>query len=124
MEIIKSGEEISHLFKTGERYQCPYLTFIVGKRSSKIDKEKQRDQSYNGRVAFIAGKRIGNSVFRNSARRRMRALCRDLEGPWPELDVIFLAKPSIVSVSYNKALKVCDHTLQRFVLGDKKVKGK
>lgn len=66
-----------------------------------------------GRVAFIAGKKLGNAVWRNSAKRRMRALCRDLGGPWPGFDVVFLAKSSLTSATYSKVLNACDKTLQR-----------
>ncbi len=73
--------------------------------------EKQHDQI--GRAAFVAGKKLGNAVWRNTSKRRMRALCRDLGGPWQGYDVIFLAKSNILRVSYSKVLKVCEDTLKR-----------
>lgn len=105
MEIIKSSVEISSLFTRGKRLHTPYLTFIV------LRGEKQHGLS--GRVAFIAGKKTGNAVWRNSAKRRMRSLCRDLGGPWQGYDVIFLAKSDIVRASYSKVLAACDNTLKR-----------
>lgn len=66
-----------------------------------------------GRVAFVAGKKLGNAVWRNSAKRRMRALCRDLGGPWVGYDVIFLAKSPLTAVSYSKVLNACGKALQR-----------
>lgn len=105
MEIIKSSAEISSLFTQGRRLHTPYLTFIV------LRNEKQHDLT--GRVAFVAGKKLGNAVWRNSAKRRMRSLCRDLHGPWHNYDVIFLAKSNIVRASYSKVLAACDNTLKR-----------
>ena len=64
-----------------------------------------------GRVAFIAGKRNGNAVWRNAAKRRLRALCRDLGGPWPNFDVIFLAKKPLLKASYSKVMNACEETL-------------
>lgn len=103
MEIIKSSIEISSLFKDGRRLHTPYLTFIVLK--------KQHD--HIGRAAFLAGKKLGNAVWRNAAKRRLRSICFELEGPWQNYDVIFLAKSNIVRVSYSKVLDVCSDTLRR-----------
>ena len=105
LETIKSNTEISSLFTHGKRLQTPYLTFIV------VRNEKQHDPS--GRAAFIAGKKLGNAVWRNGAKRRMRAVCRELGGPWRGYDVIFLAKSNIVRASYSKVLAACDDTLKR-----------
>lgn len=99
METIKSHEDISNLFSQGKRIRTPYLTFIVSPR-------KQHDPS--GRVAFIAGKKLGNAVWRNAAKRRMREVCRAMGGPWSGYDVIFLAKARINDVSYSKVLASCD----------------
>lgn len=69
-----------------------------------------------GRVAFIAGKKLGNAVWRNKAKRRMRALCKECKGPWDKYDVIFLAKSQINEVSYSKVLDTCNDLLQNSVL--------
>ena len=87
LETIKSRGDISDLFSCGKRLHTPYLTFIVLPT-------KQHGQQ--GRVAFIAGKKSGNAVWRNSAKRRMRAVCHELGGPWAGYDVIFLAKSGIM----------------------------
>ena len=81
METIKSSQEISDLFSRGRRLNTPYLTFIG---------VPQKQHGLHGRVAFIAGTKLGNAVWRNTAKRRMRALCRELEGPWQSYDVIFI----------------------------------
>ena len=65
----------------------------------------------SGRVAFIAGKRNGNAVWRNSAKRRMRAVCQELGGPWNGYDVIFLAKKSILEAPYSKVKNSCELAL-------------
>lgn len=92
---IKSNTDISAVFSRGKRYNSSGMTFIVLEAA-------QHDLS--GRVAFIAGKKNGNAVWRNAAKRRMRALCDELEGPWPGFDVILLAKRNILKMSYHRLL--------------------
>ena len=87
---IKSSDEFSFIFGSGKRYHTPYFSILV--------LEKQHD--HQGRVAFIAGKKLGNAVWRNRAKRRMRAVCRELNGPFPGYDVIFLAKRNVASGDY------------------------
>jgi ribonuclease P protein component len=104
LETIKSRADISDLFSRGKRLHTPYLTFIV---------LPAKQHGPGGRVAFIAGKKLGNAVWRNSAKRRMRAVCQDLGGPWAGCDVIFLAKSSLTRCTYSKVLAACDETLKR-----------
>ena len=66
-----------------------------------------------GRAAFIAGKKLGNAVWRNRAKRRMRALCRDLNGPFPDHDVIFLAKKRVTEAPYKKMLAETKKAIQK-----------
>lgn len=73
--------------------------------------EKQHDPS--GRVAFIAGKKQGNAVWRNAAKRRMREICRASGGPWQGYDVIFLAKSGIMKASYSKVLTACADAVKK-----------
>ena len=105
MDIIKSSADISFLFQKGRRLGTPYLTLIVMK------KDEQHD--LDGRVAFIAGKKLGNAVWRNKAKRRMRGLCRDLNGPFSPYDTIFLAKAKINDAPYDAVLKASRKALQK-----------
>ena len=105
---IKSSADISLLFSQGKRFSTPFLTVIVLKRNNQHDHEL-----LHGRVAFIAGKKLGNAVWRNRAKRRMRELCRDLGGPWEGYEVIFLAKSSVAEATYSKVLTVCKNALSR-----------
>ena len=109
MDTIASSADISVLFAQGKRSHTPYLTLIV------LRNEKQHDPS--GRVAFIAGKKLGCAVWRNSAKRRMRAIVCDLGrasgGPWKGYDVIFLAKSGIMKADYSKVLAACADAVKK-----------
>ena len=105
MDTITSSADISGLFARGKRSHTPYLTLIV------LRNEKQHDP--RGRVAFIAGKKQGNAVWRNAAKRRMREACRAVGGPWTGYDVIFLAKSGIMKASYSKVLTACSDAVEK-----------
>ena len=104
LETIRSNEEISNIFSHGKRASNRFITFIYDGSSSEHD--------HFGRVAFIAGKRNGNAVWRNSAKRRMREIYRALNGEWKKYDILFVAKPPLLRESYSKVLSACDKTLK------------
>ena len=94
MDIIKSSTDISDLFLRGRRIYTPHITLIVASR------KYGRMENSNGRVAFIAGKKNGNAVWRNAAKRRMREICRQQQLDKKERDIIFLAKKDILNYSF------------------------
>ena len=104
MKTIRSSTEISTLFICGKRIHTPYLTFI-------ISQSMQHDR--NGRVAFIAGKKLGGAVWRNSAKRRMREICRTLNGPWKTYDIIFLAKKNVTNAPFDQVIHSCFKALSQ-----------
>lgn len=101
---IKSSTEVSDIFSQGERIDTAFITLLVSPRRGPM-----------GRVAFVAGKRNGCAVWRNSAKRRMREICRELGGPWDEYDVVFLAKRKIMKPAYSKVLRTCRKGVDSFV---------
>jgi len=103
MEIIKSSEEISNIFSHGVRYKTRDIVFVVLKR------KEQHDQV--GRVAFIAGKKQGNAVWRNRAKRRMRGVCRDINVPLDGFDVLFVARSGIESSDYKDMVRRSERAL-------------
>ncbi len=105
MDIIKSSAEISSLFSNGQRFNTPYFTLIV------LSDEKQHGRE--GRAAFVAGKKNGNAVWRNRAKRRLRAVCRATDGPYFGYDVIFLAKRSIDVPSFKELESACSKALSK-----------
>lgn len=109
MEIIKSSDDISEIFSSGKKYSNSFVSFIFKERA----KDALTQHGLHGRVAFIAGKKWGNAVWRNSSKRRLRELCRSLNGPWEGYDVLFVAKPSLLEASYSKVLSTCEKTLMK-----------
>lgn len=106
MDTIKSSADITVLFSQGRRFHTSGLTLIVLPTGD-------RSEVRSGRVAFIAGKKSGNAVWRNSAKRRLRALCHEVGGPWPGYDVLFLAKQPILNEAYDMVCKDLQHKIRQ-----------
>ena len=103
---IKSSADISLLFSQGKRISTPFITVLAMKRSDRHDHDRN-----HGRVAFIAGKKLGCAVWRNAAKRRMRAIAHDLGAPWDGYDVVLMARSSILKASYAKVSNSCETAL-------------
>ena len=97
VKTIKASSEITDLFERGRRVNTPDISLIVLRN--------QRRHDHEGRVAFIAGKKLGNAVWRNRAKRRMRSACFDLGGPFQAFDVLFVAKKNTSDVPYGNIVE-------------------
>lgn len=114
MDTIKSNSEISRIFSSRRRYSNQFATFIVEEaKELRTDEGKAKQHGPRGRVAFIAGKRLGGAVWRNSAKRRMREIYRANSSFLEGLDVLFVAKKPILTASYSKVLTTCEQTMRR-----------
>lgn len=106
LETIKSSTEISQLFAQGKRLNGSYISLLVQPCRPAHDR--------SGRVAFIAGKKNGNAVWRSQAKRRMREVARTLGGPWEGFDVVFIAKRATTEQMYSKVLRQAENLLQAY----------
>lgn len=87
MSTIKSSREIDSIFQAASRIAHPLLIVLV------LQTPEGRD--HNGRVAFVAGKRLGNAVVRNRCKRVLRAALQRRGGAWPGYDVALIARPGL-----------------------------
>ncbi len=99
MSTIKSSREIDRIFQQATRVAHPLIIVLVSATP------EGRDQS--GRVAFVAGKKLGNAVHRNRCKRVLRASLRRVGGPWPGSDVAIIARPGLGEANFTSV----DHAL-------------
>lgn len=93
MKRIKSSREIEYFFKNGIWYNSPFVKILV------LDKTMERDRF--GRVAFIAGKKIGSAVKRSRAKRLLRESAKDCL-PVSHHDIIVIATHKTPYASLNE----------------------
>ena len=103
METIRSSADVTRVFKQGKRFGRGPGMLIV------LEKEQHGEP---GRVAFVAGKKLGNAVWRNRAKRRMRAACRELGGPWDGHDIVFIAGRRTNEVPFAKMVRGYRETIR------------
>ena len=100
---IKSKERITELFSQGSTFQSAgflALYSFMGKKSDFNDgipelcghKVSDSPALPTGKIAFIAGKKLGAAPLRSRAKRRLREAVRVAGGPWDNYDVALVAK--------------------------------
>jgi ribonuclease P protein component len=86
MGTIKSSREIDNVFREAKRSAHPLIIVLVT--------STPEGRGRTGRVAFIAGKKLGNAVIRNRSKRVLREAARRCKGPWEGYDILLIARPS------------------------------
>lgn len=87
MTTIKSSREIDSVFRAARRVAHPLFILLIA--------QTPEGRGLEGRVAFVAGKKLGKAVLRNRCRRVMRESVRRVGGPWAGWDVVLVAKAAV-----------------------------
>ena len=99
LTTVRSTREIDEVFRRGARSVDEMLTVF--------SLETPERYGAHGRVVFIAGRKVGNSVIRNRCKRLIREAARRSQGPWSGRDVAFIARPGLLrsdAVSLDRSL--------------------
>ena len=109
MSTIKSTREIDTIFRTATRVAHPLLIALIA--------HTPEGRGRTGRVAFVAGKKLGAAVLRNRSRRVMRETARRAAAPWPGSDVVLIARPGAATASPAELDAALEGILSRSGLG-------
>jgi len=101
--VIKSSQEIGSIMKEGRRTATPFFSLIY--------KELTEEGSGEGRVAYIAGRKNGNAVWRNKAKRKLRAAWQQQEGVLAHYDILLVAHRRIVKYGANEIAQTLNDAL-------------
>ena len=91
MQTLTAAGEIDSLFKTGRRGSTGPLVVISAITPAR--------RGPDGRVLFVAGKKVGGAVVRNRCKRVLREAARRAGAPWPGFDVAIVARVTAASAS-------------------------
>ena len=112
---LKKRSEFVRIAKRGKKWVSANLIVQAMQRpfsccDSHLDHESGSLEENAGsdsrtviRVGFTASKKVGNAIFRNRAKRRMRAIVRDLAPKLadPNLDYVLIARHTTPEVDYQ-----------------------
>jgi len=94
-DTIKSKDRITWLFDHGSRYAGTGFFSLYGPGENKEGKNTEL-----GRVAYVAGKKLGTAPRRSRAKRRLREAARAAGAPWSGFDVVLVAQRSIYEAEF------------------------
>lgn len=101
--VLRNKKDFSKIYKNGKSVGDRYIVLFYRKNYL----------NYN-RKAFLASKKVGNSVSRNRARRLMKESVRLLDFHLPEgYDYIFIARNTILGKSYQDVSRSVKSALKR-----------
>ena len=102
-EVLRNKSDFSSIYRTGKSVGDRYVVLFF----------KKNGLDYN-RTAFLASKKVGNSVRRNRARRLMRESWRKICESLPiGYDFIIIARNTINDRRFQEVSASLNHAIQR-----------
>ena len=94
MRTLKAPSEIDALFRAGRRGSTDLILILS------LPTPERRGPE--GRVVFVAGKKLGGAVTRNRCKRVLRETVRRAGGPWIGVDVAVVARKDTACASPDR----------------------
>ena len=102
-EVLRNKNDFNRVYRKGKSLGDRYVVLFFIKNG--LD--------YN-RMAFLASKKVGNSVQRNRARRLMRESWRQISGQFPVgYDIVLIARNSINGKNCPQVMTSLNRAVQR-----------
>ncbi|HWR23309.1 MAG TPA: ribonuclease P protein component [Feifaniaceae bacterium] len=96
---LKKNRDFQFTYRVGKSVGCRLFTlvYVRDRRKPKKPKNNVLQAETHVRVGFCVSKKVGNSVQRNRAKRRLReALSPYLNAISPGHNLIFIARPGVL----------------------------
>ena len=115
VQPLRSGRDVRRALREGRRVHGGAAVLHARRRGA------QEGPGGAARLAVIAGRRVGNAVSRNRARRVLREACRVLlaegEALW---DLVLVARPEVLELPHSVRVERVKALLgEAGVLGEK-----
>ena len=105
-DVLRSDKDFSTIFNKGKSNVSKNVVIFY----------KKNNLEYN-RTAFIASKKVGNSVKRNRARRLMKEVYREYkDNIVAGYDIIFIARNNILTAKYKDLVRTTKNMLVKIKL--------
>lgn len=104
-QTIKSKREFGSVFQSGKRYNARLV------RASVLNDDK--GGVAEGKVAFVAAKRLGSAPTRNRAKRVLREAARMCTLPCPGTKIILFAKDQTAASHPEEVAKDLNYVLKK-----------
>ena len=102
-DVLRKQEDFTKLYKKGKSAGSRYLILLTRKNGLSMN-----------RKAFLASKKVGNSVCRNRSRRLMREAFRKTEAELPiGYDFLLIARHTILECKCDQVEQSLRTALQR-----------
>lgn len=102
-EILRRNGDFSSIYKKGKSVGDRFVVVFY----------RKNNLPYN-RIAFLASKKVGNSVTRNRARRLMKESYRTIHEQLAiGYDIIFIARKTIINSKYADVKKSIEAATRR-----------
>lgn len=104
--ILRRNKDFSTIYKKGKSSASKYIVIFY----------KKNNLGYN-RTAFLASKKVGKSVIRNKARRRMKELHLIYKNKLSTgYDLIFIARKGINDANFSELIKTTEFLIRKIKL--------
>ena len=108
--VLRRKEDFDRIYRKGKSVGDRYVVIFC----------MRNDLGFN-RIAYLASKKVGNSVVRNRARRLMKESYRQIfERLAVGYDIIFIARKTIVNLKCADVKKSIEAALRRLKVIEKK----
>ncbi|MCX8015870.1 MAG: ribonuclease P protein component [Patescibacteria group bacterium] len=103
-QIIRKTKDFKFIFKNGQREKNSDLTIIY----------LFNPENKNNRFAFLISKKISKKACkRNLLKRRLKAICDQIDFKKSGYDIVFIPRPSLLAKNFSELKDLTERLMQK-----------